>query len=142
MTSLSLKIKSDYKTPYLIEFAKFGDNEVGYISVAQAGGGIPFEVKRTFWTYSTPENIVRGRHAHYLTEQIILALSGSIVVTAQSAETETETFLLDAPNIGLYVPPNFWHTMSYSSGAVQLVLASTTYDQSDYIRDYNDFVNF
>ena len=137
-----MKTKSQYNVPYFIEFSKFGEDEIGYISVAQAEGLIPFEVKRTFWTYSIPENIVRGRHAHFFTEQIIFSVCGSIVITTQTVEDKTDTFILDAPNIGLYVPPNVWRTMRYSDTSVQLVLASTIYDQSDYIRDYDDFLKY
>jgi len=100
---------------------------------------LPFAVKRVFWTYSTPESIVRGRHAHHRTEQILIAVAGRILVTTELPTGEIQTFRLEEPHIGLYIPPRAWHTMQYSPGAVQLVLASHPYDEQDYIRDYQAF---
>ena len=129
------------RKPQLIEFSRIGNSHEGYISVAELEGSLPFEVKRIFWTYFTPESVVRGRHAHYKTEQILIAVSGKIIVTTQSASNppETETFVLESPNLGVYIPPDYWHTMQYSHSAVQLVLASTQYDENDYIRSFDDF---
>jgi dTDP-4-dehydrorhamnose 3,5-epimerase-like enzyme len=127
-----------YKEPYLIDFAKLGDSSIGYISVGQ-NDKLPFEIKRLFWTYFTPESIVRGRHAHHSTQQILIAVTGRIVVTTEDATGTIQTFVLDNPNHGLYVPPNVWHTMQYSHTAIQVVMASTLYDEKDYIRNYDDF---
>lgn len=126
--------------PYLIEFPKLGDPGIGYISVADAGQKlVPFEVRRLFWTYYTPESIVRGRHAHHRTEQILIAAAGRIIVTTELADGRISTFRLEDPYVGLYVPPHAWHTMQYSHSSVQLVLASTAYDEQDYIRSYEQF---
>jgi dTDP-4-dehydrorhamnose 3,5-epimerase-like enzyme len=127
-----------YKEPYIIDFAKLGDSSIGYISVGQ-NDKLPFEIKRLFWTYFTPESIVRGRHAHHSTQQILIAVTGRIVVTTEDATGTIQTFVLDNPNHGLYVPPNVWHTMQYSHTAIQGVMASTLYDEKDYIRNYDDF---
>lgn len=129
-----------FKRPHLIEFPKLGDSSIGYISVGDTNGNLPFDVKRVFWTYYTPESIVRGRHAHYATEQILIAVSGRIIVSTELAGETVETFVLDKPNVGVYVPPNAWHTMQYSHTAAQVVLASTSYDAADYIRDYDQFL--
>ena len=129
-----------YPAPYLIEFPSIGRSAIGFLSIAENGAGnLPFEVKRLFWTYHTPESIVRGRHAHYNTEQILIAVSGRIVVTTENGTGEVKTHVLESPKTGLYVPPNVWHTMQYSHTSVQLVLASTPYDEADYIRDYDEF---
>ena len=125
--------------PYLINFPKLGGADIGYISIAEQGGDFPFDIKRTFWTYYTPESIVRGRHAHYVTEQILIATAGRIVVTTELSDGTIQSFRLEDPFVGLYIPPCVWHTMQYSHSAVQLVLASTVYDELDYIRDYNTF---
>ena len=131
---------TDYAAPYLIPFPKLGAPDIGYISVAEnASGPVPFEVKRMFWTYYTPESIVRGRHAHYATEQVLVAVAGRIIVTIEQADGTIQTFRLEDPYEGLYVPPNVWHTMQYSHTAVQLVLASHLYNEADYIRDYDKF---
>lgn len=125
--------------PYIIEFPKLGESSIGYISVSENQIHIPFDVKRVFWTYFTPESIVRGRHAHHFTEQVLIAVTGRIVVNTELANGDIDIFVLDTPNKGLYVPPNSWHTTQFSHTAVQLVLASTFYNEEDYIRDYDLF---
>lgn len=125
--------------PYLIQFPKIGDPDIGYISVTESCDLVPFRVQRIFWTYFTPESIVRGRHAHYTTAQVLIAVAGRIIVSTELANGTVKTFRLEDPNIGLYVPPHAWHTMQYSHSAVQVVLASADYDETDYIRNYDDF---
>ena len=126
-------------TPYMIDFPQIGDPSVGYISFTHLNDSLPFEIKRVFWTYFTPESIKRGMHSHHTTQEIIIAVSGRIVVTTESGYGDINTFVLDKPDIGLYIPSCVWLTMQYSHSAVQLVFASTEYNQNDYIRDYNDF---
>jgi mannose-6-phosphate isomerase-like protein (cupin superfamily) len=128
-----------YPPPHLITLSKLGEPSIGYISVVEAGATLPFRVERVFWTYYTPESILRGRHAHHRTEQVLVAVAGRIVVTAETPDGELHTFRLEDPNVGVYVPPNAWHTMQYSHTAVQLVLASQPYQEADYIRDYDDY---
>lgn len=129
-----------YKEPHIIDFSKLGDTTIGYISIAQWNSPpLPFDLRRVFWTYHTPESIVRGRHAHYSTEQVLIAVSGRIVVTTESVDGNVHSFVLDRPDKGLYIPPNVWHTMQYAHTAVQLVFASTEFSEKDYIRDYSKF---
>jgi dTDP-4-dehydrorhamnose 3,5-epimerase-like enzyme len=128
----------DYKPPHIIDFGKLGDPGVGYLSIAE-NTKMPFKIERVFWTYYTPESIVRGRHAHHKTEQILMAVTGRIIVTTDDGKGNIQTFVLDEPNKGVYLPPNVWHTMQYSHTAIQLVFASMTYDGEDYIRDYEQF---
>ena len=127
------------KTPQLINFKKIGTSTEGYISIFQNGTEMPFEVKRCFWTYYTPEEVVRGRHAHYDTEMLLIAAAGRIIVYTEMPDGTKETFILDKPEQGLFLPKLCWHTMQYSHNAVQLVLASTIYEEKDYIRNYDDF---
>jgi dTDP-4-dehydrorhamnose 3,5-epimerase-like enzyme len=129
-----------YPAPHLLTFSQIGDASIGYLSVSEtAVPPLPFAVQRVFWTYNTPDNILRGRHAHRATEHVLLAVAGRIIVTLESAVGELEVFRLESPHVGLYVPPNVWHTMQYSQGAVQLALASHTFVEEDYIRDYQEF---
>lgn len=131
-----------YNSPHIIRFPKLGESQIGFISVAEnkpENSVIPFEIKRVFWTYYTPESIVRGRHAHHQTEQVLVAAAGRIIVTTEDAFGKTEVFTLNDPNMGVYIPPNVWHTMQYSHTAIQLVFASTVYNEADYIRKYEDF---
>lgn len=129
----------EFPNPHLIEFPKLGAPEIGYISVTEQLKHLPFEVQRTFWTYYTPESIVRGRHAHYKTEQVLIAAAGRITVTTEMPDGTVSVHRLEDPHVGLYVPPYAWHTMQYSHSAVQLVFASLPYDENDYIRQYEKF---
>ncbi|TVT38256.1 WxcM-like domain-containing protein [Hymenobacter setariae] len=131
---------SSYPAPHILNFSQIGDTDVGYLSVSeQVVPPLPFAVRRVFWAYCTPDNILRGRHAHYATEHILLAVAGRIVVNIERADGTLEVFRLENPHVGLYVPPNVWHTMQYSPGAVQLALASQPFAEEDYIRDYQEF---
>lgn len=127
--------------PYLIEFPKIGNSALGYISIAEGTKSLPFELKRSFWSYYTPEEVVRGRHAHHQTEMVLVAVAGSITVNTELLTGEMDVFRLDKPHVGLYLPIYCWHTMQYSHNAVQLVLASSHYDEADYIRSYETFKN-
>lgn len=125
--------------PRLIEFNKIGTSQIGFISVAEEQDNIPFEVKRVFWTYFTPEDVIRGFHAHHQTEMMLVAVSGHIVVTTEMPGQQSQTFELVKPHYGLYIPPLCWHTMEYTHSSVQLVLANTVYSEKDYIRNYETF---
>jgi len=125
--------------PHLIRFATNGAPSIGYLAIAEAFTGVPFEIRRVFWTYFTPQSVVRGRHAHHQTRMVIIAVHGRITLTAETLGGEKHTFVLEHPGEGVYLPPLIWHTMQYSHDAVQLVLASTDYNPADYIRDYREF---
>jgi len=125
--------------PRLISFKKIGESSLGFISVAESATNIPFVIERTFWTYYTPEEVVRGRHAHHHTEMILIAIGGRIVVNTEMPDGSLDVFVLDKPNEGLYLPKLCWHTMQYSHSVVQLVIASSHYSESDYIRSYEEF---
>ena len=128
---------STYK-PIIIDFPKIGNSPEGYISVAEKKN-LPFDVKRIYWTYFTPENIERGGHAHIELEQILIAVSGIISVSIETFSGTKSKFILDCPNKGLYIPKKSWRTMKYSHNAVQICIASMCYSESDYIRNYSDF---
>jgi hypothetical protein len=125
--------------PHLINFKRIGKPAEGYISISEAQNEIPFEIKRNFWTYFTPEEVVRGRHAHYETEMVLIALAGRIIVNTEMPDGTVNVFVLDKPDVGLFMPKLCWHTMQYSHNAVQLVIASSLYNEADYIRSYEDF---
>ncbi len=131
---------SSFPAPHLLTFSQIGTADIGYLSVSEnAEPPLPFAVQRVFWTYFTPDNILRGRHAHRATEHVLLAVAGRIVVTLEHANGKLEVFRLETPHVGLYVPPNVWHTMQYSPGAVQVALASQPFVEEDYIREYAEF---
>lgn len=125
--------------PQLIEFQKIGSLELGYISVFEFEDLISFPIKRVFWTYYTPQSVMRGGHAHLRIHQVMIATAGIIKVTTEIAEGEKDEYVLNDPNTGLYLPPLTWATMQYSHNAIQLVLCSENYDIEEYIRDYDRF---
>ena len=126
------------KKPFLIKFPKIGNPSLGYISLAE-NENLPFEVKRIYWTYFTPEAVERGGHSHIELEQILVALSGSITVKIETPEGEKNTFILDRPDRGLVVPKLCWREMKYTHNAVQMCIASMAYTEKDYIRNYESF---
>lgn len=110
----------------------------GYISLAEKDS-LPFEVKRIYWTYFTPESVKRGGHAHLRLNQILVAVAGKIIVTTQMPGEKEERFILETANQGLFIPEFCWRTMQYTHNAVQMCIANMEYEESDYIRDYEEF---
>lgn len=103
---------------------------------------LPFDIKRVYYLYDVPTDTYRGGHAHKIQRSIIIALSGSFNVILDDG-TERKSVMLSKPNEGLYIGTGVWREIqNFSSGAVCLVLASSEYDESEYIRDYNDFLLF
>lgn len=126
------------ENPKIITFPKIGDSSMGYISLAEKEN-LPFEVKRIYWTYFTPEDVERGGHSHIELRQILVAMAGKITIKTEMLNGIKETFVLESPDKGLLIPKMCWREMKYSHNAVQMCIASITYDEADYIRDYNDF---
>jgi dTDP-4-dehydrorhamnose 3,5-epimerase-like enzyme len=131
--------KLSYEKPHIITFTKRGNKNIGYLLSLSLENSLPFKPQRFFITHETPDQILRGRHAHYKTEQVLICSKGKIIVVTEDALGEIQTFNLQSPNQGLYLPPNVWHTMQYQNEAIQLVFASTEYDEKDYIREYDNF---
>lgn len=116
--------------------------EQGNISVVENGIDVPFGVKRCYYLYDVPGGESRGAHAHRALYQLIIAASGSFSVTLDDGRVK-RTFVLNRPYQGLLVVPGIWRTLDdFSSGSVCLVLASEKYDQADYIRDYDEFLEY
>jgi len=125
--------------PHLIEFPQFGDLSTGFLTLAVLQTDIPFAVRRVYWTCGTPPGVTRGRHAHYRTETVLVALSGRIIVSTEVPGGDLEEFTLDSPDTGLFLPPLCWRTMRYTESAVQLAFASNEYTDEDYICSLDDF---
>ena len=128
-----------FERPYIIEFPKIGDSVLGYISVAEKDN-LPFEVKRIYWTYYTPESVGRGGHAHYNLQQILLAVSGKIIVKVEMPDGDKQEFTLEKPHTGLFIPKMTWRTIKYTHNAVQVCIASMAFEESDYIRTYENYL--
>ena len=124
--------------PKIIQFPKIGNSSLGYISLAE-NETLPFEVKRIYWTYFTPEDVERGGHAHYELEQILVAVAGKITVNTETTEGLKNTFILESPDQGLLIPKLCWREMKYTHNAVQMCIASIAYHEKDYVREYEEF---
>jgi len=111
----------------------------GLLSFGETQRHIPFEIKRYFIVFGVPSEDIRGEHAHRTLQQFLICVHGSCHAVADDGQRREE-FLLDAPSVGLYVPPMIWSVQyKYTSDAVLLVLASDYYDPDDYIRNYAAF---
>lgn len=128
--------------PHLIFFDKIGSPALGYITIAEEQQNVPFEIKRVYWTYYTPQDVVRGGHAHKKLQQMIFAVSGTITFNTEDLQGNKETFVLDHPSKGLYLPNLIWRDIHFTHSAVLLCLASEPYEEIDYFRDLEEFKNF
>ena len=123
----------------LISLQVHGDNR-GHLVVLENEHNLPFDVKRVYYIYGTKENVSRGFHAHRELKQLLIAVSGSVEIHCEMNGQKT-VYLLDTPDKGLLVEGMVWHTMeNFSSDCVLLVLEDDYYNESDYIRDYKQFL--
>lgn len=112
----------------------------GRLTFAQTGGLLPFEPVRVFVVYGVPSRDVRGEHAHLTCHQLLIAASGSLSVVVDNGTERVEVTLSD-PSVALHIPPMVWATeYKYSADAALVVLTSHHYDEDDYIRDYDDYL--
>ena len=124
--------------PTLINFKSLGD-ERGSLIAIEAGKSVPFEVRRVYYIFSAKEGVERGFHAHKNLNQVAVAVTGSCEMVLDDGECETSV-LLDSAQKGVLIGPGVWRVMrNFSSDCVLLVLADQHYDETDYIRDYEEF---
>lgn len=125
----------------IINFQKHGD-ERGMLIALESNKEIPFEIKRVYYMYDTLSNVRRGFHAHKILKQILICIHGECKIHLDDG-IETREVLLDKPYEGLYISNDIWREMyDFSSDAVLMVLASELYDESDYIRKYDEFIKY
>lgn len=123
----------------LIDLNSLGD-ERGELVVIENLKNIPFEIKRVYYVFNTELGVARGFHAHKKLKQIAICVSGSCKFIMDDGKNK-ESIILNTPKKGLLIDKMQWHEMhDFSENCVLLVLASDIYDESDYIRDYSDFV--
>ncbi len=135
-------IKSSVFDCTMIELDKHHSNQKGNLTVVENGIDVPFNVKRAYYLYDVPGGESRGAHAHKELHQLIVAASGSFTVVVNDGKVK-RSFFLNRPYQGLLVPPGIWRDLvDFSSGSVLLCLASECYDEEDYIRTYQDFIEF
>ena len=123
----------------LIQLPKILDNR-GNLTFVESSRHIPFEIKRSYWIYDVPGGETRGGHAFREQDEFIIALSGSFDVMIDAGNGRKKRFSLNRSYFGLYIPKGTWRSLeNFSTNSLALVLASTTFDETDYIRNYDEF---
>ncbi|MDK2597603.1 sugar 3,4-ketoisomerase [Pseudoalteromonas obscura] len=123
----------------LIKFDNLGDKRGSLISLEQ-NNNIPFNIKRIYYIFDTKEGEARGFHAHKNLEQVAVCVKGSVTFILDDGNSKEE-FQLSSPDVGLYISGLKWREMhNFSDDCVVMVIASELYDESDYIRDYDEFL--
>ena len=123
----------------MIEFKEYGDQR-GHLVVVEGSKDIPFDIKRMFYIYGSDKNVVRGQHANLNTEFVLINVAGQSKIKVDNGK-ESRIFSLDRPHTGIYLPKMYWKDMyDFSSDSVLMCLASTHYDNKEYIRDYKEFI--
>lgn len=123
----------------ILQFADLGD-ERGKLVVIEGGEAIPFEIQRVFYIYNSDSSVVRGKHANRNSEFVLINVAGQSKVRIANGKQEL-IIELNKPMMGVYIPKMIWKDMyDFSSDSVLLVLASTHYDETEYIRDYDEYL--
>ncbi|PWM75582.1 MAG: WxcM-like domain-containing protein [Bacillota bacterium] len=124
---------------YFIEFAEHGD-ERGNLVVVEGEKDIPFSIQRVFYIYGSDPDIVRGQHANRNSEFVLINVAGRSKVKVMDGLGNEVVFSLNRPRTGVYIPTMVWKEMyDFSPDAVLLCLASEHYDETEYIRDFDEF---
>lgn len=117
-------------------------SDAGSLTVLEKDINIPFDIKRIYYLYDVPMGSERGGHGHYELEQFIVAASGSFTFVLDDGKNQKEVFLND-PSKALYIKPGIWREIkNFSSGSICLVLASDEYNETDYIREYDEYIKY
>lgn len=123
----------------MLTFKELGD-ERGNLVAIEGNTDIPFDIKRVFYMYGTDNTMVRGQHANRKSEFVLINVSGSSKIKIDDGMGHVEVVCLDKPKMGVYIPKMIWKEMyEFSDDSVILCLASTHYDGSEYIRNYEDY---
>ncbi len=122
-------------------FQPHGDDRGQLVSLEEFKD-IPFRIKRVYYMYDTLPGVSRGFHAHKSLQQILVCIHGRCKIRLDNGK-EKKVIPLEVPYEGVYVPNSMWREMfDFSSDAVLMVLASELYEESDYIRDYDEFLEY
>ena len=141
LTSTS-NAKHNVSDCYIVELDRHHSARKGDICVVENGQTVPFDTQRLYYLYDVPGGVSRGGHAHKGLYQLVIAASGCFTVTLDDG-MEKKAFTLNRPYQGLLIKPGIWRELDdFSSGSVCLVLASEKYDEADYIRTYEEFVEY
>lgn len=133
----NLKVKNSG----VITLPRIIDDRDGVLCIMNSLQEIPFEIKRMYYINNLdPKSSLRGKHAHRKLRQVIFCINGCFTLTLDDGET-TQDILMREDNVGIILDPMLWHTMhDFSSGCVLLVAASDYYNEADYIRNYDEFM--
>jgi len=123
----------------IIDLPKITDQR-GNLTFIEGNRHVPFEIRRVYYLYDVPAGAERGGHAHKRLQQFVIAASGSFTVVLNDGRKRRK-FFLNRPHYGLYIPRMIWRELeNFSSGSICVVLASEEYDESDYYREYDNFI--
>lgn len=129
------------KEPKIINLPKIEDPR-GNLSFLEEENHIPFKIERSYWVYDVPGGQVRGGHAFKIQQEFIIALSGSFDVVVDDG-VKKSTYSLNRSYYGLYIPAGLWRQMqNFSTNALAMMLSSTDFSDTDYIRDYDNFLKY
>jgi dTDP-4-dehydrorhamnose 3,5-epimerase-like enzyme len=125
--------------PTLINFKPLGD-ERGNLIALEAEKSVPFPIRRVYYLFGTKAGVERGFHSHKALNQVAVAVTGSCKMVLDDAQSKTSV-LLDSSVKGVLIEPKVWHYMKdFTADCVLLILADQHYDEADYIRDYDQFL--
>ena len=127
--------------PQIINFKPLGD-ERGSLIAIEAEKSVPFPVRRVYYIFGTKAGVERGFHAHKALNQVAVAVTGSCEMVLDDGESKAAV-LLNSPEKGVLIGPGMWRVMrNFTPDCVLLVLADQHYDEADYIRDYDQFIDW
>jgi len=130
-----------FNSPVLVNLPKIEDLR-GNLTFIEEENHIPFKIRRVYWIYDVPGGEVRGGHAFKKQQEFIVALSGSFDVYTDNGK-EKIIHLLNRSYYGLYIPAGYWRQMkNFSTNSLALVLSSTLFSEEDYIRDYDEYLEY
>ena len=136
----SMKFDSSFNGKVeIIDLPKIPDRR-GNLTFVEGGNHVPFNIGRVYYLYDVPAGEMRAGHAHFALEQVLIAVSGAFDVLVDIG-TNKQSVSLNRPYVGLYIRSMVWREIyNFSSGSVCLVIASLPYDEADYIRSYDEFI--
>lgn len=125
----------------LLDFKPLGDDR-GQLFSIEANKSISFNIKRVYYMFNMKSDVPRGFHAHKELQQVAICIKGSCKILIDDG-TNKEEIVIDKPNTGIIIDKLIWHEMhDFSEDCILMVIASDVYDESDYLRNYDDFLKF
>ena len=125
----------------LLDFKPLGDDR-GQLFSIEANKSISFNIKRVYYMFNMKSGVPRGFHAHKELQQVAICIKGSCKILIDDG-TNKEEIVIDKPNTGIIIDKLIWHEMhDFSEDCILMVIASDVYDESDYLRNYDDFLKF